>query len=144
MQISRGLVFEIASPRPSCGDPSRLPQVTGLWVMQSAGTLRLAPWGEDLSVAGCLVIAFSELVTHCLIPLKALAEYRLRQAADLISRDSCLFSGPRTLPALPFRDRLFTYGVCSELKKCLQNYQPASTGFIVLLLVMWDIGEDFY
>lgn len=54
MQISRGLVFEIASLQPNGSNPTHLPQVTGLWVKPSASALQLALWEGNLFVSDLL------------------------------------------------------------------------------------------
>lgn len=76
MQIFLGL-FEMASLQWKCCNPTHLPQVTGCGSLKMPEPCGLNSGEETSCCQICLVIAFSEAVMHCLIPLKALAEYRL-------------------------------------------------------------------
>lgn len=69
--------FEMASLQWNCSNPTHLPQVTGCGPCQVLEPCSLNSGEEAFCCQICLVIAFSEVVMHCLIPLKALAEYRL-------------------------------------------------------------------
>lgn len=69
--------FEMASLQWNCSNPTHLPQVTGCGSRQVPETCTLSSGEETFDCQICLVIAFSEVVMFCFIPLKALAEYRL-------------------------------------------------------------------